>query len=96
MKKTGKKSLIKKKSLFDHINQIKKVQNPKYWETLTEEDKKSWSNYMIHRFLSMNMNIIDLVNELQNYTSYTRISYLKIIDFINMLKGEVKWHIQIG
>jgi hypothetical protein len=63
MKKTGKKSLIKKKSLFDHINQIKKVQNPKYWETLTEEDKKSWSNYMIHRFLSMNMNIIDLVNE---------------------------------
>jgi hypothetical protein len=67
MKKTGKKSLIKKKSLFDHINQIKKVQNPKYWETLTEEDKKSWSNYMIHRFLSMNMNIIDLVNELQKY-----------------------------
>ena len=32
---------MKRKGLFDHINQIKKIQNPKYWETLTEEDNKS-------------------------------------------------------
>ena len=66
-KKNGKKSSIKRKGLFDHINQIKKTQNPKYWDNLSEEDKKTWSNYMIHRFLSMNMNLVDIVNELQKY-----------------------------
>ena len=66
-KKNGKKSLIKRKSLFDHINQIKKTQNPKYWDTLSKEDKKTWSNYMVHKFLSMNMNLVDIINELQKY-----------------------------
>ena len=30
-------------------------------------DRKTWSNYMVHRFLSMNMNWTDLVNEIQKY-----------------------------
>ena len=62
-----KKSLVKKKSLFDHINQITAVQSPSYWEDISVEDKKSWSNYMTHRFLSMKMEWIELVNELQKY-----------------------------
>lgn len=41
------------KKLFDHLNQITSVQNPKYFDTLTESDLRSWSNYMINRFLSM-------------------------------------------
>ena len=40
-KRSGKKSLVKRKSLFDHINQITKVQNSKYWEQISEEDKKT-------------------------------------------------------
>ena len=67
MKKTGKKSLIKKKSLFDHIKQITSVQSPNYWEEISDEDKKSWSNYMTHRFLSMKMEWVELVNEFQKY-----------------------------
>ena len=59
--------MIKKKSLFDHINQITSVQNPNYWDEISEEDKKSWSNYMTHRFLSMKMEWVELVNELQKY-----------------------------
>ena len=59
--------VVKKKSLFDHINQITSVQNPNYWDEISDEDKKSWSNYMVHRFLSMNMDWIELVNELQKY-----------------------------
>ena len=62
-----KKTTIKKKSLFDHIKQITSVQNPNYWETLSEDDKKTWSNYMVHRFLSMKMEWVELVNELQKY-----------------------------
>ena len=66
-KRNTKKSSVKKKSLFDHIKQITAVQNPKYWEEISDEDKKSWSNYMTHRFLSMNMDWVELVNELQKY-----------------------------
>ncbi len=58
---------MKKKSLFDHIKQITDVQNPTYWDDISEEDKKSWSNYMTHRFLSMKMEWVELVNELQKY-----------------------------
>ena len=65
--KSGKKSSVKKKSLFDHINQITAVQNPNYWEEISEEDKKSFSNYMVNRFLSMKPEWIELVNELQKY-----------------------------
>ena len=59
--------MIKKKSLFDHINQVTSVQNPNYWDEISDEDKKSWSNYMVNRFLSMKTDWIELVNELQKY-----------------------------
>ena len=49
------------------MRQITAVQNPNYWEEISDEDKKSWSNYMTHRFLSMKMEWVDLVNELQKY-----------------------------
>ena len=65
--KSGKQSLVKRKSLFDHINQITAVQNPNYWEDISDEDKKTWSNYMVNRFLSMKSDWIDLVNEVQKY-----------------------------
>ena len=59
--------VVKKKSLFDHIKQITDIQNPNYWDEISDEDKKSWSNYMVNRFLSMKTDWIELVNELQKY-----------------------------
>ena len=53
------------KSLFDHIKQITNVQNTLYWDSLEEGDKKTWSNYMVHRFLSMKSEWIQVVNEIQ-------------------------------
>jgi len=58
---------MKTKSLFDHIKQITDVQNPNYWDDISDADKKSWSNYMVNRFLSMKMEWVELVNELQKY-----------------------------
>lgn len=63
----GKSSLPKPKGLFDHINQIREGRNPKYFDTLSEADLKSWSNYMVCRFLSMDPRCIDMVNEIQKY-----------------------------
>ena len=47
---------MKTKTLFDHINHITGKQTKGYWDTLNDKEKKNWSNYMVHRFLSMNMN----------------------------------------
>ena len=58
---------VKKKSLFDHIKQITDVQNPNYWGEISDDDKKSWSNYMVNRFLSMKMDWVEFVNEVQKY-----------------------------
>ena len=55
------------KSLFDHIKQITNVQNPMYWESLDDGDKKTWSNYMVHRFLNMKSEWLVVVNEIQKY-----------------------------
>jgi hypothetical protein len=63
--KTGDKQ--KTKSLFDHINEIRTGKNREYFKTLSDADKKTWSNYMVCRFLSMQMSIVDSVNELQYY-----------------------------
>jgi hypothetical protein len=56
------------KSLFDHIKAITQDQKIDYWDTLEDADKKSWSNYMIHRFLSMNSDWIAVLSEIQPYT----------------------------
>lgn len=63
----SKKKVIKPKSLFNHLDAITKYQDPNYWSTLSEDDKRTWSNYMINRFLSMNLNFIELVSDIQPY-----------------------------
>ena len=58
---------MKTKTLFDHIKQVTNVQNQLYWDNITDADKKTWSNYMVHRFLSMKAEWIEVVNEIQQY-----------------------------
>tara|TARA_Y100000389_G_scaffold172786_1_gene181445 strand:+ start:92 stop:592 length:501 start_codon:yes stop_codon:yes gene_type:complete len=57
----------KKKTLFDHINHIREKKNEKYFDTLTDEDKKTFVNYMVNRFLSMDMNLVEVIDELQKH-----------------------------
>ena len=57
----------KAKGLFDHINQIRDKRDPNYFNTLTDADKKTWSNYMICRFLSMQSELVEAINDLQAY-----------------------------
>ena len=95
--KSGKKSSVKKKSLFDHIGQITAVQNPNYWEDISEEDKKTWSNYMVNRFLSMKPDWIDLINEIQKYPLEPKLLYKfytsilpKRKEWLRYIKGDKK------
>lgn len=56
---------IKRKSLFDHLKAVTQEQDVNYFNKISDEDKKSWSNYMLLRFLSMNDSLRPLVVTLQ-------------------------------
>ena len=90
-KRNGKKSSVKKKSLFDHINQITTIQNPNYWEEISVEDKKSFSNYMVNRFLSMKPEWIELVNELQKYNLKPKELYKVYTDILPKKRQWLKY-----
>ena len=67
---------MKNKGLFDHITHITQKQTKGYWNSLNETEKKQWSNYMIHRFLSMKMEWADFVNEIQKLNLKPKQLYL--------------------
>ena len=52
------------KKLFDHIAAITTDQDPNYFDKLGEDDVKTWSNFMINRFLSMKPEWVELVAEI--------------------------------
>lgn len=58
----------KPKSLFDHLTMITKTKDPNYWKSLSESDRKTFNSYMVHRFLSMNVDNLDLISQFQPYT----------------------------
>jgi hypothetical protein len=72
------------KSLFDHIKQITNVQDPKYWDKLEEADKKTFSNYMVLRFLSMKHEWIETIATVQPYLQEVppKAMYLALIDLL--------------
>lgn len=53
-------------TIFEHLSGITDKKRP--WDKLTDADKKSFSVYLINRWLSMNMEFIEIVNEFQKYT----------------------------
>jgi hypothetical protein len=55
-----------KKTLFNVIDDITWKKTP--LSEYSEEDKKSISSYMINRYLSMRIELIEIINELQTYT----------------------------
>jgi len=56
----------KAKTIFEHLSGIKEKKIS--WDSLSEMDKKSFSPFIINRWLSMNVELLELVNELQMYT----------------------------
>ena len=79
---------MKTKSLFDHITHITQKQTKNYWDDITDADRKTWSNYMIHRFLSMKMEYVEIVNEFQRYNLKPKELY-KL--YTNVLPKKKEW-----
>ena len=53
-------------TIFDHLANITNKKTP--WSTLTEQDCKSFSPYLINRWLSMHPDLIEIVDMFQQYT----------------------------
>lgn len=61
----------KGKELFDFLAAVTADQSMQFFDGLNDTDKKKYkySRYILHRFLSMNVNYAPIVNELQKYPS---------------------------
>ena len=72
------------KTLFDHIKAVTNEQDPKYWDKLDESDKKTWSNYMVLRFLSMKYEWVETIAAVQPYLQEVppKAMYLALIDLL--------------
>jgi hypothetical protein len=81
------------KTLFDHINAITQDKDPKYWDKLDESDKKTWSNYMILRFLSMKSEWIELIADISPYIQEAppKAMYLALIGLIPKTRAFLKY-----
>jgi len=53
-------------TIFDHLANITWKKTP--WDTLDEASQKSFSPYLINRWLSMNPDYIEIVDMFQQYT----------------------------
>ena len=59
--------LIKPKTVFDHINQIREVKDPNYFKTLSDVDQKSFNKYIILMGLGMDPNSVGSLCYLSKY-----------------------------
>jgi hypothetical protein len=55
------------RSLFDHVKMVTDGQQPNYWDTLDEAERKQWSTFMILRFLSMKPEWVELIADVYPY-----------------------------
>ena len=53
-------------TIFDFIDGM--THKKKEWHEYTETDHKKFSPYLVNRWLSMRMELIEVINELQKYT----------------------------
>ena len=66
MAKKAPNTTVKVKSVFEFLSAIKEKKTP--WESLSDMDKKAFQPYIVNRFLSMNLDLLPIVNILQKYT----------------------------
>jgi hypothetical protein len=63
MKSTIKQPKPKSFTIFDFIKAI--IDTKPEWKSFTPEQQKTFNNYLVHKFLSMNPKYIEIVNYIQ-------------------------------
>ena len=68
-------------TLFDWVNEVKTKKRK--WDSFSDADKKTFNPYMIHRFLSMNKDLVGIMNLIQKYyTLDKKIHYVLLSDVL--------------
>ncbi len=75
--------------IFDFINEI--TFNKTEWDSFDEVDKKLYNNFIINRFISMNVNFIDMVNIINKYDIPKKSHYNFYKDLIVKQKSYSKY-----
>ena len=92
--KRGRKKVETAKGLglFDHVKHIRQVQDPDYYDNLTELDKKSFDQFMILRALSMNPELLDDVAMVYRYleTKIPNRAFYKLL--ISIIPIDRRWY----
>ena len=65
------------KGIFDWLKQINTIKSDP--DTFSDKDWEVWNSYMIHRFLSMNKDYLELVNETQQIMPQNKKEITKIL-----------------
>lgn len=70
-KKSSSETTSKGKELFDFLAGITTDQSIHFFDSLTDDEKKKYKNsrYMLHRFISMNVNYAPVVDMVQQYSN---------------------------
>ena len=91
--KEEKKNLVKSKGLFDHINHIREVKSPDYYDKLTVEEKKSFNKYVLLMGLSMDQSCIEEIAYISKYfdSMPDRLFYTVCCDVVPHGRKFCKW-----
>jgi hypothetical protein len=65
--KKTKETENKVRGLFDHVNHIREVKSPEYYQTLSDAERNSFNKYMLLRVLSMDSDIIEEMAFISKY-----------------------------
>lgn len=66
-KKKTEEVKVETKTIFDHLNAIYTDKTVEYFDSLEEKDLKTYNQYMLNRFISMNPTQALVVDEIQQY-----------------------------
>ena len=81
------------KTLFDHLSAITTDQDVRYYDQLDAPDRKTFSSWMVHRFISMTPEYIPVVAAIIPYYEYLddRTTYLFYSNVLPMKRVFAKY-----
>jgi len=76
------------KNIFDWLKEINYTKSP--INKFNDKDWEVWNSYMIHRFLSMNPEFIELVNHVQEFPPQSKVAIYNI--YKEFIPKNKKWN----
>lgn len=88
-KEKSSNSIKANKTLFEWLNEISYIKSP--WSSFSHGDINSFNRYMINRFLSMDLNNIELINYIQQFNLSSKNLYITLTNIIPKKKKFYKY-----